>query len=105
MKFNFLMMLLVGLFAAVDFLVVHFTAPLKAPTSMMASVYLFFVNVNVMLKGLIDSIFDEVESNWHEFALLGLIYFLLFGLDLPIVFVYVLVGYLATRLIADIFKR
>lgn len=90
-------------FALVDFLVVHFV---KAGTvGVLGSILAFFVDVNNKLKALINSLWGEVVDNWHEYAILAGIYFLLFGLGTVALLSYFLAGYLALRLIEDAFGK
>ena len=89
-----------ALFAVVDFMVVH-TAPATPVTGVYATVIGFFKDVNAKLLSLINSIWGDVVKNWVEYVLLGIIYLLLFGLNLPIYLIYVLIGYLLVRLIQD----
>lgn len=102
MSLSLILLVLIGLFALVDFLVVHYV-PATA-TGIELTILGFFKDVNAKVLALLNSIWAEVVKNWHEYAILGVIYLILFGLSLPLVFVYALIGYLLLRLIQDIFK-
>jgi len=103
LSFNTLLIVLV-VFAVVDFLYVHFAQRVGSPDSIFGAIMRFFVDVNNKAKAFINSIFGEIEKNWLEAVILVVLYFLVFGTD-PVLFVRVLIGYLVLRLILDAFGK
>jgi hypothetical protein len=102
MSLNLLLWILVALFVVADILVVHSVTPTTPTTNFWWTVILFFRDVNAKALALVNSIWGDMVKNWHEYAILALIYVLMFGISAPLYFVYVLAGYLIFRLVQDI---
>ena len=112
-----LLLLLVVLFALADFLMVHFVAYVPVVPGgpsvtgfkgVIQTILKFFMDVNAKLSALINSIWLEIVTNWHELAIVAAIwlvlYLYIFGVD-PVLFAKILVGallfYLSFRLVTD----
>lgn len=93
--FNLYVLVILG-FALVDFLYVHFVK--AAPGSLWDSIMKFFVDVNAKALTAVNTVFNEIISNFHEYGMLIVVFFV----GGPQLFVQVLAGYLGLRITPDI---
>lgn len=90
-------LLIVGGFVLTDFAFVHVVKS-PAPGSILATILAFFNDVNTKALTTVNTVFNELISNFHEYGILAVV-FMVGG---PVIFVQAIIGYLGVRLAPDV---
>lgn len=101
---NLFIISILVIFIGSDLAFSFFIKKVLTPGSLLEGISKFFKDFNAKFVALIDTLFNEIKANWHEWAIIAALYFLFLGLNALLFFALVLVGYLAFRMMQDFLK-